>query len=165
MGIYSNYSMIISTISRVLSQVSQSVIGSVGNLMVQDDDQYKYGVYKEMMFINFAVYFTICVVLGSAAERFIHLWVGEAGVMSPWITFVVLMNFYMTGMRQTNILVIDSSGLFSHIKAEGRFRGFHQSGGVVFVFNSVSNGRLRRAAGHHSFHCGNLFVVGTLCYF
>ena len=116
MGVYSNYSMIISTISRVLSQVFQSVIGSVGNLMVQKDENHKFDVYKELMFLNFAVYSVICVVLGSAAERFIRLWVGEAGVMSPWITFVVLMNFYMTGMRQTNILVIDSSGLFNHLR-------------------------------------------------
>ncbi|WP_249311000.1 lipopolysaccharide biosynthesis protein [Congzhengia minquanensis] len=136
MGIYSNYSMIISTISRVLSQVFQSVIGSVGNLMVQDDDQYKYGVYKEMMFINFAVYFTICVVLGSAAERFIHLWVGEAGVMSPWITFVVLMNFYMTGMRQTNILVIDSSGLFNHLRLKAVLEVFINLA-VSFLFLMV----------------------------
>ena len=116
MGIYSNYSMIISTITRVLSQTFQAVMGSVGSLMVQEDGKHKYDVYLELTFTNYIIYSVICVILGSVMERFINLWVGAEGVMSPWITFVVLLNFYMTGMRQANILVIDSSGLFNYLR-------------------------------------------------
>ncbi len=115
-GVYSNYSMIISTISRVLSQVFEAVTGSVGNLMVQKDPDHKYSVYREMIFTNFVIYFYICNVLAGAASRFIALWMGEEAVMPAAITFIILVNFFMKGMRQVNLMVIRAAGLFNYLR-------------------------------------------------
>ena len=46
------------------------------------------------------------------------------------------MNFYMTGMRQTNILVIDSSGLFNHLRLKAVLEVFINLA-VSFLFLMV----------------------------
>ena len=46
MGVYSNYAMVISTVSRVVYNVLHSVMGSIGNLMVQKDSKHKNNVFE-----------------------------------------------------------------------------------------------------------------------
>lgn len=116
MGIYSNYSMVISIISRVVYNVLYSVIGSIGNLMVQPDKEHKYRVFEEFTFVAFAFYFFISAGLSACLERFILLWAGEDWLLSPMVTFVVVMNFFLTGMRQPNVVVIEAAGLFNRLR-------------------------------------------------
>lgn len=118
MGIYSNYSMIVSTISRIVYNVLQSIMGSVGNLMVQKDNDYKYGVFEELVFANFCLYFTISVGLAGTLERFLYIFAGEGWILSPAVTFVVILNFFLMGMRQPNVLVIEAAGLFNKLRAK-----------------------------------------------
>ena len=118
MGIYSNYSMVVSIVSRLVYNVLQSVIGSMGNLMVQDDKELKGKVYTEFVFATFAFYFFISVGFAGCLERFIELWAGKDWVLSPWITFIVIVNFFLTGMRQPNVIVIEAAGLFNKLRAK-----------------------------------------------
>ena len=116
MGVYSNYAMIISIIERVVTNVMRSLMGSVGNLMVQDDNSHKYRVYEEFAFAVFCFFFLIAAVLSGCLERFIGLWAGEDWVLPPSVTFVVIMNFFLQGTRHPNIAVIDTAGLFNKIR-------------------------------------------------
>ncbi len=118
MGIYSNYSMIISTITRVIYNVTQAVMGSVGNLLVQKDNKHKYRVYEEIVFSEFCFYFLVSVGLAGTLERFIGLWAGKNWVLAPAVTFVVIMNFFLMGMRQPNVMIIEVAGLFNRMRAK-----------------------------------------------
>ncbi len=118
MGIYSNYSMIISTITRVIYNVTHAIMGSVGNLLVQNDGEHKYKVYEEIVFSEFCFYFVVSVGLAGTLERFIYLWAGDGWLLPPAVTFVVIMNFFLMGMRQPNVLVIEAAGLFNKMRAK-----------------------------------------------
>ncbi|MBQ7902041.1 MAG: hypothetical protein IJ365_08790 [Clostridia bacterium] len=121
MGVYSNYSMIISIIERVVNNVMRSLVGSVGNLMVQRDADHKYKVYEEFAFTTFCLFFFISAVLAGCMERFIALWAGSDWVLSPNVTFVVIMNFFLQGTRHPNIAIIDTAGLFNKIRPKAVF--------------------------------------------
>ncbi len=118
MGIYSNYSMVVSIVSRLVYNVIQSVMGSMGNLMVQDDKELKYKVYNEFVFATFVFYFFISVGFSACLERFIELWAGKEWVLDPAVTFVVILNFFLMGMRQPNVIVIEVAGLFNKLRAK-----------------------------------------------
>ena len=121
MGVYSNYSMIISIIERVVTNVMRALMGSVGNLMVQQDTDYKYKVYEEFAFTTFCMFFFISAVLAGCLERFIALWAGGDWVLSSNVTFVVIMNFFLQGTRHPNIAIIDTAGLFNKIRPKAVF--------------------------------------------
>ena len=116
MGIYSNYAMVISTISRVVYNVLHSIIGSLGNLMVQKDSDHKNRVFEEFAFANFCFYFFISIGFAACLERFIVLWAGEDWLLAPSITFIVILNFFLMGMRQPCIAVIEAAGLFNEMR-------------------------------------------------
>lgn len=116
MGIYSNYSMVVSTVSRVVYNVLCATMGSVGNLMVQPDDDHKYNVFEEFAFATFCFYFFISAGFAACLERFIAMWAGEDWLLPPAVTFVVILNFFLTGLRQPNIVVIESAGLFNKLR-------------------------------------------------
>lgn len=116
MGIYSNYSIVVSTVSRVVYNVLCSTMGSVGNLMVQTDDDHKYNVFEEFAFATFCFYFFIAAGFAACLERFIVLWAGEGWLLSPAVTFVVVLNFFLTGLRQPNVVVIEAAGLFNRLR-------------------------------------------------
>lgn len=118
MGVYSNYSMVISIIDRVIESVLKAVMGSIGNLMVQNDNRHKYKVYEEFVFVGFATFFFISAVLSGCLERFIALFAGEGWVLKPTVTFVVIMNFFLHGMRQPTLAVIEAAGLFNQMRAK-----------------------------------------------
>lgn len=118
MGIYSNYSMVVSIVSRLVYNVLMSVMGSMGNLMIQEDKDLKYKVYEEFVFATFAFYFFISIGFAACLERFIELWAGAGWVLSPVVTFVVILNFFLMGMRQPNVIVIEAAGLFNRLRAK-----------------------------------------------
>ena len=118
MGIYSNYSMVVSIVSRLVYNVLMSVMGSMGNLMIQEDKDLKYKVYEEFVFATFAFYFFISIGFAACLERFIELWAGPGWVLSPVVTFVVIINFFLMGMRQPNVIVIEAAGLFNRLRAK-----------------------------------------------
>ena len=49
-------------------------------------------------------------------ERFIVLWAGENWLLSPLVTFAVILNFFLMGMRQPNVVVIEAAGLFNKMR-------------------------------------------------
>ncbi len=116
MGVYSNYAMIVSIISRIVYNVLYSITGSIGNLMVQKDKELKYKVFEEFVFATFGFYFMISIGMAGCLERFIALWAGEDWVLSHAVTFVVILNFFLMGMRQPNVVVIEAAGLFNRLR-------------------------------------------------
>ena len=116
MGIYSNYAMVISTVSRVVYNVLHSIIGSLGSLMVQKDTKYKNKVFEEFAFATFCFYFFISIGFAACLERFIIIWAGEDWLLDPSITFIVILNFFLMGMRQPCIAVIEAAGLFNKMR-------------------------------------------------
>lgn len=116
MGVYSNYALIINIIERVVGNVLKSIIGSIGNLMVQEDNAHKYKVYEEFVFAGFCCFFFISCVLAGCLERFIGILAGSDWVLKPLVTFVVIMNFFLHGMRQPNLAVIEAAGLFNQMR-------------------------------------------------
>lgn len=116
MGIYSNYSMVVSIVSRVVHNVLRSVMGSVGSLMIDKDSKHKYNVFEEFVFANFCFYFLVSIGFSACLERFIVIWAGDGWLLSPLVTFVVILNFFLMGMRQPNIVVIEAAGLFNKMR-------------------------------------------------
>lgn len=116
MGIYSNYAMVVSIVSRVVYNVLHSVMGSMGNLMVQKDSNHKNNVFEEFAFATFGFYFFIAMGFSACLERFIVLWAGEDWLLSPLVTLLVILNFFLMGMRQPCIVVIEAAGLFNKMR-------------------------------------------------
>lgn len=109
---YTNYYLIIGSVQQVLYQAFQGVSASIGNLGAEEDDQKLKKVFKSIFFVGFWVYGFASVCLFELLEPFVAISFGEQYIFSVEVTFLLCLNFYLTGVRQAVISFRDSLGLF-----------------------------------------------------
>lgn len=111
-GLYSNYNMIIQAVSNLFLQAFDSLTASVGNLLVEKNHRKSYEIYKNMLMINsilftFAATEIICLI-----EPFIRIWIGEQYILSKVVLIILIINFYIQGMRKTCLVFKMAAGVF-----------------------------------------------------
>lgn len=111
-GLYSNYLLIVNSISGVLNKLVSSVTASIGNLIVEQSDERSYRVYKEHFMINLLVVSFSAGCLLVSLNPFIRAWAGKSYVLVSRIVVVIVLNYFVDQLRQTNITFISAYGLF-----------------------------------------------------
>ncbi len=115
-GLYSNYSLIVSSIEGIINQAFSSIAASVGNLGSTEDNENKIRVYNNIFFINFWIYSFSSIALTCLIDPFIRLWVGNNYLMEMLCVIFIIINFYLKGMRQTNMTFNAAFGLVPYYK-------------------------------------------------
>ena len=116
LGLYSNYTLVITTLATILSQAFNAVTASVGNLIVLENREKQFETYHNIYFLNFWIFGFFAVALSQTVEPFIALCFGAQRVLPGGVLYLMLVNFFLNGMRLSNILVINAAGLFKQIK-------------------------------------------------
>ncbi|EIT86542.1 polysaccharide biosynthesis protein [Fictibacillus macauensis ZFHKF-1] len=112
-GLYSNYTMIIQQLEALLLPVLGGISNSVGNLIATESVEKNYAIFKVSYFVNFWIYSIAVVFLYNVLEPFINWWLGR-GLLLANITFIlVLVNFYLTGLRNSISTFKNKAGLFA----------------------------------------------------
>ena len=111
-GLYSNYLLIVTTLQGVLGRMLGAVTASIGNLNATEDGEKPYRVFKTLLFMNFWLYGFCAVCLWILFEPFIRLWAGPDFILDSGITLIIVVNFYIGGMRSATLAYRDTLGLF-----------------------------------------------------
>lgn len=111
-GLYSNYFFITNAINSVTTHVFNSVTASVGNLFATSDSKNAYRIFREIYFLDYLMYSFIAVSLTCLFNPFIELWVGKDFLFGFDIVCIIVINFYIAGMRKSVLTFREASGLF-----------------------------------------------------
>lgn len=123
-GLYSNYTMIMGQLSALISPILGGIGASVGNLIATEESDKTYSVFKVSYLINFWIYSFCVIFLYNLLEPFIDWWL-EVGLLLDKLTFIViLVNFYINGMRSSIGTFKSKAGLFSQDKYIPVIEGF-----------------------------------------
>ncbi len=116
-GIYSNYNLLLTTVKNLLQQVFHAITASVGNLNALETEEKKYDAFRMIFFGNFWMFGFAAVCFYSLIDPFVLSWLGKTRVVEPWVSTLLVLNFYLLGMRNTIITFRDTMGIFR----QGRF--------------------------------------------
>lgn len=111
-GIYSNYTMVISQLSNLLSPVINGIGAGVGNLIATEDEDKAYSIFNISFMVSFWIYSFATIFLYNLLDPFIGWLFGEQYLLSKPILIVILLNFYLTGMRGPISTFKSKAGLF-----------------------------------------------------
>lgn len=111
-GIYSNYNMIINAVSNLFGQVFSSIMATIGNLLIENQKNKSYQVYKNILFINSWLYNLAGICILCLMKPFIILWLGNEYLLPYSVLIVLVINFYVQGMRKTSINFKEAAGIF-----------------------------------------------------
>lgn len=111
-GLYSNYSMIINAVTNLLGQIFSSITAVIGNLLIENNVEKSYDIYKKMLLLNSWIFAWASTSIFCVIQPFISLWLGESYLISIYVVAVLVLNFYITGMRKTSNTFKEAAGIF-----------------------------------------------------
>lgn len=111
-GMYSNYWLVVTSLNAVYDYAFSSLTATVGNLGLTQSKEYSLNVFKKIYFVNYWIYSFSAVSLTILFNPFISLWLGDSYVLSQFTVYLIVINFYITGMRTGVNTFKNSYGLF-----------------------------------------------------
>ena len=115
-GLYSNYTMVISQLSNLLAPIINGIGAGVGNLIATEDENKAFSIFNISFMISFWIYSFATIFLYNLLDPFIGWLFGEQYILSKPIVIVVLLNFYLNGMRGPISTFKNKAGLFTQDK-------------------------------------------------
>ena len=115
-GLYSNYTMIMSQLSSLLNPIINGIGASVGNLIASESKEKSYDVFQVVYMINFWIYSFCVIFLFNLIEPFINWWLGEGLLLGKTTLIIILINFYISGMRSSINTFKEKAGIFKEDK-------------------------------------------------
>ena len=112
-GLYSNYAVIVSSITALGSKVMANLIPTVANYVMTKSKDDSYGMFKKVLYINLWITSFTTVCLYFLLNPFITLWLGEKFLLSKLVVAVVCLQHYLLFSRQAADVYTSSCGLFA----------------------------------------------------
>ena len=154
-GIYSNYRLVIKSLNDLLYKVYSAFTGSIGNLGATEDGEYIYKIYKQLDFFMFLFYGYLAAGLTVLFNPFIRLMFGEDYLFPMPIVLVLIVQFYISGMRQINLQFREAMGLFWH----DRYKAVAEA-----IINLVASLILVQKYGVTGVFLGTIISTVTTCF-
>ncbi|MCL2283551.1 MAG: oligosaccharide flippase family protein [Fibromonadales bacterium] len=111
-GIYSNYTLIITTVSTFVSAFIIGSKASIGNAIATLGKDELYNVFKKLSFLIFCISGFSSVCLLNLLNPFIDLWIGEAYILPYSVIAAITMNFFFTQSRWLVLTFKQDAGIF-----------------------------------------------------
>ncbi|MDY5577386.1 MAG: hypothetical protein SPF70_07990 [Lachnospiraceae bacterium] len=116
LGYYSNYTLFVTIIRNIMLRISDALTGSVGNLVSSREPAHAKKIFEELLFLNFWCIAVFAILFFSFINPFIILWIGEDYLLQLPVVFLICLNLYMRYIRNTQLIFIDTYGLFQEIR-------------------------------------------------
>ncbi|HKL60275.1 MAG TPA: hypothetical protein VJ863_10275 [Sphaerochaeta sp.] len=123
-GLYANYTLLQSSVGGIVGLIYSSITASIGNLSAEKGGKESKALFDELNFISAWVYGFTALCLYFLCNPFISLWLGRAYLFPKSVVFVIVLNYYLTGMRRPVLTFKDSLGLFWY----DRYKSLLQAG-------------------------------------
>ena len=111
-GLVSNYTLIINMINKFCLNIFNAANASLGNLIATESNKKRYEVFKGYNFLAFWIFGWCAICFAILLNPFIELWIGKDKIISQSIIVLVIINFYLVGMRLPVANVKAAAGLY-----------------------------------------------------
>lgn len=116
LGLYSNYYLLVSAITQVLSQLFNAFTSSVGNLIAKENEEKSKEVFNQLYYFTVAIYCVVCICLYLLFNDFVTIWLGEKYLLSNFVVFTIVAHMYVNGVQFAGFTFRNASGNFIQFK-------------------------------------------------
>ncbi|MBZ5963219.1 lipopolysaccharide biosynthesis protein [Leuconostoc gasicomitatum] len=109
-GLYSNYTMILNSLTGLVQKILGTLTASVGNLAVKAPEK-GLSIFKQLNFYLTLIAFFIAPQLLTLLRPLVELWIGSEYVLSQYIVLLIVINFVLQISRLPSLTYIDAYGL------------------------------------------------------
>jgi O-antigen/teichoic acid export membrane protein len=111
-GLVSNYTLIINGVNSFIKNIFDAASASWGHLIATENEEKRLEVFKGYNFLAFWFFGWATVCFYILINPFITLWIGSERIISQPILNLILINYYLVGMRVPVYSVKSSAGIY-----------------------------------------------------
>lgn len=111
-GVYSNYQMVLNSIRLMMSYVYNAFAPAIGNLAAAGDREKIYEIHSALNFLLSLLYGWLALCLAALFDPFIRLYFGPRYALPMPVVLLIVLDFYLHGMRQMTLRFRDGMGLY-----------------------------------------------------
>lgn len=111
-AVYSNYTLIMNGMTSIINQAVSAVTASIGNLKTTQNKLRERQVFYSYTHVSAVISFAIGLGLITFFGPFITFWVGGKYVLGNLTTYTLVIGFFVTQLRQSNINFTNAYGLY-----------------------------------------------------
>ena len=115
-GMYSNYQVLVTSVSAFITTIFSSLTASIGNLNAGDDNEHKRRIFKVTNLATFWFYAIASVCFLVALTPTVTVWLGDAWTLDFATVVVICLNVYVSGMLYAPYNYRQTMGLFVYGK-------------------------------------------------
>lgn len=115
-GLYSNYLMITTRVLSVIQIVFGSLTASIGNVIIKEDNNKRYQIFKATQSISFIICGIIVTSFSVLINDFIRIWLGEKFIFDNIIVLAITLNMYLSCVLQPLWTYREATGLYVKTK-------------------------------------------------
>ena len=115
---YSNYLMIVGSLTNVINMFVTSITASIGNFVATESREDQRKLFERVVFVVFLLFGFSSICLAELLNPFIALYAGEKLLLSEETVVIIVVNFFIVGMMSPVWAFRTTMGLFVY----GRWR-------------------------------------------
>lgn len=146
-GIASNYTLLVTTLNTLLSQIFNGLTASIGNHNAIEKDDSKYAMFSFLNMMNFWIFGWATLGIIFCSSDIVKLCFGANYVLPIEIPFIMAANFFSVGMMNAVWTYKHTMGLFHY----GRFLQF--ATGVLNIIFSIFLGKYGVCSAYLALRC------------
>lgn len=112
MNLYTNYHLVIGGITALLNRIFETLTNSVGNFLLDSNQERNKDVYRKIDFMNFWCFGCVAAGMYAVLQPLVTLWLGEEFLFEKQVVLVLVVNFYLEGMRASVNTFKEAAGIF-----------------------------------------------------
>lgn len=109
-GLYSNYTLIINSITSLVQKVMGTLTASIGFVSIENPNK-GIGIFHKLNFNMLTISFFVAPQLFILLRPLVILWLGEKYVLSQLVVILIVINFVIQISRSPSLIYIDAYGL------------------------------------------------------
>lgn len=117
-GVYSNYTLIVSSVQTVTVQLFSAMTATIGNYVASKKKENVEKLFRVYTYAIYLVYGFCCICLYTLTNRFILLLWGKEYLLSELTLLIIVVNFFFYGFQAAVNVFRDTTGLF----VQGKYR-------------------------------------------
>lgn len=111
-GLYSNYSLIVTAVSGILWIILKGLTGSIGNLNTIKDSEKQEKVYYQVLYVACMLHGFGSCCMAVLLNPFINVWIGEEYLVDMFTVICITVVCYLRGIAYPSNTYRDTLGLF-----------------------------------------------------
>lgn len=113
-GIFSNYRLIVNTLTKFVQSAVNSISATVGNLGATESSEKIHSAYKKVYFLCSVCYAYCCAMMMLLFDDYILFGFSSDYLLPKLICIMIVADFYTKGMRTPTLCFRDAMGIFWH---------------------------------------------------